>query len=122
MPAATLVRFGPPLLLDEAFTHRERAMAELPTVRIVNPSNPDEFIVINERDYDEAEHTLWEEGEEQGGADGDPLAELSVSDLRDALEEVDDVGRLEALLEGEDRKTGRDAIVARLEELAEGEG
>lgn len=115
--AVSAVRFGPPRLLDEAFTHRERAMAELPTVRIVNPSSPDEFIVINEADYDPDAHELWDEDEA-----GDPLADLSVADLTDALEDIDDVERLEALLEGEERKTGREAIEARLEALAGDEG
>lgn len=45
-------------------------MAELPTVRIVNPSNPDDYVIINESDYDPDTHELWEERDEGGEGDG----------------------------------------------------
>lgn len=90
-------------------------MAEIPTVRIVNPSSPDEFIIVNEDDYDPAEHTLWGEGDD--GGDADPLLDLTVSDLEDELPSVKDAERLEALMEAEDRTTAIDAIESRLSEL-----
>ena len=34
-------------------------MARVPTVRIVRPDDPDDFIVINESDFDAATMTLW---------------------------------------------------------------
>lgn len=36
-------------------------MARLPTVKICNPEAPDEFIIINESDYDPERHALWGE-------------------------------------------------------------
>lgn len=51
-------------------------MAEVPTVRVVNPSNPDEFIIINESDYDPDEYTLWEER----GVDAVVLWDLTFED------------------------------------------
>ncbi len=36
-------------------------MPPVPTVKIHNPDNPDDFIIINERDYVEGEHVLWTE-------------------------------------------------------------
>jgi len=87
-------------------------MAELPTVQIVNPSNPDDYIVINEDDYEADVHELWEEREI-----GDPLLDGTVTDLKEALPEIEDVERLEALLEEEDRTTAVDAITDRLDGL-----
>lgn len=95
-------------------------MAEVPTVRVVNPSNPDEFIIINEADFDPDEYTLWEErdaGDEESTEDSDPLLEGTVGELEEALPEIEDVDRLEALLEAEDRVTAVEAIEDRLEEL-----
>lgn len=51
-------------------------MAEVPTVRVVNPSNPDEFIIINESDFDPDEYTLWEER----GVDAVVLWDLTFED------------------------------------------
>lgn len=87
-------------------------MAEVPTVRIQNPSNPDEFLIINESDYDPAEHTLWGEAEA-----GDPLLDETVADLKDDLPGIEDTDRLEALLGAEDRVTAVEAIEDRLAEL-----
>ena len=36
-------------------------MPPVPTVKIHNPDNPDDYIIINERDYVEGEHVLWGE-------------------------------------------------------------
>jgi len=94
-------------------------MAQLPTVEIVNPSNPDDYIVINESDYDPDAHELWEKADQTIG--GDPLLDLTVSDLEDALQDVDDEERIEALLIAEDRTTARRALEARLDEV-QGEG
>lgn len=95
-------------------------MAEVPTVRVVNPSNPDEFIILNESDYDPDEYTLWEErdaGGEEPSEVSDPLLEGTVGELEEALPEIEDTDRLEALLEAEDRVTAVEAIEDRLEEL-----
>lgn len=91
-------------------------MAEVPTVRIQNPSNPDEFIIVNEADYDPTEHTLWEERGEES-SDADPLLDETVADLKDALPGIEDTERLEALLGAEDRVTAVEAIEDRLAEL-----
>lgn len=92
----------------------------LPTVEVVHPSNPDRKVILNESDYDPDEYTLWEErdaGDEEPSEDSDPLLEGTVGDLEEALPEIEDTDRLEALLEAEDRVTAVEAIEGRLEEL-----
>ena len=110
-------------------------MAELKTVEIVNPDNPDEFIVVNQSDYEadqgedgEKSMTLWEE-RDQGGAEGDPevnsevaaLLEGSVADLEARLTETTDVELLKAAKAVEEadknRSTAIDAIEERIGEL-----
>jgi hypothetical protein len=34
-------------------------MAALPTVQIVNPTKPDEYLILNAQDFDPAQHTLF---------------------------------------------------------------
>lgn len=36
-------------------------MPPVPTVKIQNPNDPQDYIIVNERDYVEGEHTLWTE-------------------------------------------------------------
>ena len=36
-------------------------MPAVPTVKIQNPNEPGGYIIINESDYDEGQHTLWSE-------------------------------------------------------------
>lgn len=66
-------------------------MAEVPTVRVVNPSSPDEFLVINESDYDAAEHTLWEDRTE--AVDATPSAEALAVEHGIDLAEVEGTGK-----------------------------
>jgi len=35
-------------------------VVQVPTVKIKNPSNPKDYVIINESDYDEDVHELWD--------------------------------------------------------------
>ncbi|HEX7048650.1 MAG TPA: hypothetical protein VF188_00440 [Longimicrobiales bacterium] len=43
---------------------------QIPTVKIVDPSKPDDYVIINEADFDPAVHRRWGEQESQPEALG----------------------------------------------------
>lgn len=74
--------------------------------------------VVGEAPETEAETAATGEDDEADVEAYDPLSDLTVAELREALGEVEDVARLEALAEAEDRTTAVGAIEARIDELA----
>ena len=106
-------------------------MAEdVKTVQIVDPENKDDFVVINESEYDAEKHTLLED---QGGAstessdgDSDPdvdpavsaLLDGTVEELKDGLPNVTDVDLLQRALKVETRSTAQEEIEDRIQDLS----
>lgn len=68
-------------------------MATVPTVKIVDSRNEDDFIIINESDYDPTVDVLWEGEEAPAGTDETEKQDVPLSSMtRDKL-----VPRLEAV-------------------------
>lgn len=68
-------------------------MATVPTVKIVDPRNEDDFIIINESEFDPAVHTMWEGEEAPAGTDEAEKQDIPLASMtRDRL-----VPRLEAV-------------------------
>lgn len=62
-------------------------MARLPTVRIANPEAPDEYIIINQSDYDAATMTLWGEAPPEPRSRPDDAEQLH-SEIAGAIRQV----------------------------------
>lgn len=90
-------------------------MARLPTVKVVNPSDPDDFMIINESDFDEGRHELWADEEATQAVD---LREVPCKELSAALESVDDLSVVQAAAEADDRDCAEEHYQRRLAELA----
>lgn len=117
-------------------------MSEVPTVKIVNPHNPNDFIIIAESDFKEGEpHTghgisamvRWRESQVQSPAPARPDGEsppdysnaarvgelklMTIAELGPAISDEGDVEMLVRLLDLETRTSARALIQRRLDYL-----